>query len=159
MLYFLAALVLTGITVPACIGAKISKKIKTALVITASLVTVFAVIVFARPVYISQADASQDEAFARRLAQGYFGYERLDFFGGLSDYTIQEAALLPAEENVYVDIVYDVRPYQDIDSGNNEWAAGNGTVGDNGWMIKKSGYYSYWQIGDFYFMDFVGTGL
>lgn len=114
MLYLLIAVILAGITVPLCIGTKTGKKIKAVLIVISSLITIFAVIVLVRPIYVSQADASQEEAFAQRLAQGYFGYEQLDIFGGVSDYKIREATIFHDEENEYADITYGVKPYQDI---------------------------------------------
>jgi hypothetical protein len=159
LLYLLIAAILIGITIPVCIGASIGKKTKAALIAAASLVTVFAVVVLARPIYITQADATREDKLAQKLSEGYFGYEKLDFFGGVSEYKIKEASLFPEEDKAYLYVIYDVKPYRDNVNGINEWAAGNGTTGENGWIVEKSGFYGYGHFGGFYFVAFVGTGL
>lgn len=153
MLWMILALLAVLITVLICVGAKIRKGWKAAF-LTASLVfLVFALVIMIQPVYIPDAASLEEEAYAQKLAQGYLSYQKFDLLGGLSDFRVQRAS---KQSDGIISADYDVCPYP---AAYFEWNAGNGKEGEDGWLIDKFGYFKVSNLGDFYFVSFLGTGL
>jgi hypothetical protein len=74
----------------------------------------------------------------------------------LTDYRIIEinARSVSNQADCYEFIVtYDVRMFTD-----NDWIAGNGTIGKNGWINEKIGFGKFHKEGNKYIFDGIGTG-
>jgi len=83
-----------------------------------------------------------DEDISNKISSNY-----LDKQGSLSDYKINSSKIFNTDEGTFVETRYDVKPKQ---LAYNEWNAGNGGEGNNGWLVDNSAYIHYHKIGFMY---------
>lgn len=106
--------------------------------IVLSIVCVLIVVltlVIARPVYVKEGSDT-----AQVLAENFMSKHAYS----LKDYEITEAEL----DEEYVQISYAVQPKTGIFYDN--WSAGNGDYGENGWIVDKIAFIWYFNIGNIY---------
>lgn len=103
-------------------------------IIVCILVTV-AILAIARPVYVKEGSDT-----AQVLAENFMSKHAYS----LKDYEITEAEL----DEEYVQISYAVQPKTGIFYDN--WSAGNGDYGENGWIVDKIAFIWYFNIGNIY---------
>ena len=106
--------------------------------IVLSIVCVLIVVltlVIARPVYVKEGSDT-----AQVLAENFMSKKAYS----LQDYEITEAEL----DEEYVRIHYAVQPKTGIFYDN--WSAGNGDYGENGWIVDKIAFIWYFNIGNIY---------
>ncbi|MCC3868609.1 hypothetical protein [Terrisporobacter mayombei] len=71
----------------------------------------------------------------------------LDKQGSLSDYKINSSKIFNTDEGTFVETRYDVKPKK---LAYNDWNAGDGEEGNDGWLVDKSAYIHYHKIGFMY---------
>ena len=94
-----------------------------------------AILAIARPVYVKNGSDT-----AQVLAENFMSKKAYS----LKDYEITEAEL----DEEYVRIDYAVQPKTGIFYDN--WSAGNGDYGENGWIVDKKAFIWYFNIGYIY---------
>lgn len=92
-------------------------------------------LVIARPVYVKEGSDT-----AQVLAENFMSKKAYS----LQDYEITEAEL----DEEYVRIHYAVQPKPGRHYSN--WNAGNGHEGEDGWLVEKSAFIWYFNIGNLY---------
>lgn len=95
--------------------------------------------VLIRPVWIPEG-----ENVPVVLAENFLGKQM-----SLSDYRVWSAEFNPTESQPgkYIQVYYDVKPK---DSAYFSWNAGNGTEGEDGWLVNKFAFMEYVNIGNLY---------
>ena len=83
-----------------------------------------------------------DENISNKISSNY-----LDKQGSLSDYQINSSKTLDNDRGPFVQMRYNVKPKALV---YNDWNAGNGVEGNNGWLIDKSACIRYHKIGFMY---------
>ncbi len=94
-----------------------------------------AILAITRPVYVKKGSDT-----AQVLAENFMSKHAYS----LKDYEITEAEL----DEEYVQISYAVQPKTGIFYDN--WSAGNGDYGENGWIVDKIAFIWYFNIGNIY---------
>jgi glucan phosphoethanolaminetransferase (alkaline phosphatase superfamily) len=134
---------------------KIKKPIRIVLAILASLLIIICVVFETQPIIIPDSQNLTDEALAMKIAQGWLNYDKIGPFASIEDYQIISAELNSNKQYPNVDVHFNVKPTPD---SYDDWNAGNGNEGKNGWLIDKSTGMSYYKFLDFYFILSVGNG-
>ena len=80
-----------------------------------------------------------DENISNKISSNY-----LEKQGSLSDYQINSSKIFNTNKGTFVETRYNVKPKALV---YNEWNAGNGVEGYNGWLINKSTCIRYHKIG------------
>ncbi len=121
------------------------KGVKIAVISAVCVLAIAAFVVLAHPVYVSDGSPT-------RIAESY-----LEKQFQLEDYKVDDAQFVLYDNTQYVYASYSVKPKEKFF---NEWNAGNGEQGEDGWLVNKSAFITCYKIGNIYFTGLsVNTGL
>ena len=93
---------------------------------------------------------------ARNLFDSYMKGKFSEKRKTLTEYRINKITFVKDIDdfNYTVDVCYDVK----MAEGNNYWAAGNGELGDDGWVVNKSSFLDIEKRGEGYYIKNIYTG-
>lgn len=98
-----------------------------------------AILAIARPVYVKNGSDT-----AQVLAENFMSKHAYS----LKDYEIIDAELGEFDGRNYIQVAYSVQPKDGVHYDN--WCAGNGETGKDGWIVDKSAIVWYVNIGNVY---------
>ena len=121
------------------------KGVKITIVSIVCVLAIAAFVVLAHPVYISDGSPA-------KIAESY-----LEKQFQLDEYKVENAQIVLYDNIRYIYASYSVKPKEKFF---NEWIAGNGDQGDDGWVVNKSSFIACYKIGNIYFTGLTAnTGL
>lgn len=121
------------------------KGVKITIISVVCVLAIAAFVILAHPVYISDGSPT-------RIAESY-----LEKQFQLDDYKVENAQIVLYDNIRYIRTSYSVKPKEKFFD---EWCAGNGKQGDDGWVVNKSAFVRCYKIGNVYFTGLTAnTGL
>ncbi len=121
------------------------KGVKITIISVVCILAVAVFVVLAHPVYVSDGSPT-------KIAESYLKKQFQ-----LDDYKVENAQIVLYDNTRYIRTSYSVKPKEKFID---EWCAGNGKPGNDGWVVNKSSFIACYKIGNIYFTGLTAnTGL